>query len=132
MPFAHFLDHEINNPTEMRVVVQSISVETLPGLAENYHFYQLYDRNRSGTCWALVRKHYPAGKALASLIAPPEDPSFSLFSSTSEVATEHHQTPPRRLILTLRHDDTLGIVIDEVVSTEWLSQTVPADVHFDI
>jgi len=132
VPFTHFLDQEINDPTEMRVVAQSISVDTFPELAAEYRFYQLHDRDRSNTCWALVKKHSVAGRTLASLIAPPKDPAFSLLSTTSDISTESHPTPPRRLILTLKHDDVLGIIIDEVVSTEWLSQPVPADVHFDI
>lgn len=132
LPFTEFLDKEPQESVAMRVVAQSISVEPFPELAQDYRFYQLHDKERQDTCWALVKKHSEAGQTLASLIAQPDAPAFSLFSTTSDVATETSKTPPRRLMLKLRHDDAIGIVIDEVVSTEWLDHPIPASTHFDV
>ncbi len=93
VPFTEFLDEKINDPTEMRVVAQSISVETLPELSEDYRFV----RNRSDSCWALVKKHSPAGAR--SLLSSHHrktrlSPSSQPRVKSPQNPTKSHQIPP--------------------------------------
>ena len=131
VPLDVFLQEELESPVTMRVVAAGVAGDPLPELASEFRLYALTDKDSTDTCWALVRKHSEAGKILSSLIAPPRAPGFSLFSATTDEMSEMSPTPPRRLMVKLRYDSELGVVIDEVISTEWLEQAIGVEAHFD-